>query len=73
MHGAYLVTCHSGVTLAAAHARFQPEWLAGTAAAPDPEALRDPPSPIPELKALPHVDAAAREWALAKDATAGRP
>ncbi|MEO9529860.1 FAD-dependent oxidoreductase [Roseibium sp.] len=35
MPGAYLVTCHSGVTLAAAHARFLPHWLEGTPAAPD--------------------------------------
>ena len=27
--GAYLVTCHSGITLAAAHARFLPDWLEG--------------------------------------------
>lgn len=37
MPGAYLVTCHSGITLAAAHARFLPDWLEGTAAAPDLE------------------------------------
>ncbi|MBK5933725.1 glycine/D-amino acid oxidase-like deaminating enzyme [Rhodovulum imhoffii] len=28
-HGAFLVTCHSGITLAAAHARFLPDWLEG--------------------------------------------
>lgn len=37
MPGAYLVTCHSGITLAAAHARFLPEWLEGTSKAPDLE------------------------------------
>lgn len=35
--GAYLVTCHSGITLAAAHARTLPDWLEGTDAAPDLE------------------------------------
>ncbi|MCA8934075.1 MAG: FAD-binding oxidoreductase [Rhodospirillaceae bacterium] len=34
MPGAFLVTCHSGVTLSAAHARFLPDWLEKTAAAP---------------------------------------
>jgi len=28
--GAFLVTCHSGVSLAAAHARFLPDWLEAT-------------------------------------------
>ncbi len=37
MPGAFLVTCHSGITLAAAHARLLPDWLEGTAAAPDLE------------------------------------
>jgi glycine/D-amino acid oxidase-like deaminating enzyme len=37
MPGAYLVTCHSGITLAAAHARFLPDWLEGTEATPDLE------------------------------------
>jgi glycine/D-amino acid oxidase-like deaminating enzyme len=37
MPGAYLVTCHSGVTLAAAHARFLPDWLERSAGAPDLE------------------------------------
>lgn len=37
MPGAYLVTCHSGITLAAAHARLLPDWLEGTADAPDLE------------------------------------
>lgn len=35
MPGAYMVTCHSGITLAAAHAEFLPEWLEGTGLAPD--------------------------------------
>ena len=35
MPGAYLVTCHSGVSLAAAHARFLPDWLEGNDEAPD--------------------------------------
>lgn len=35
--GAYLVTCHSGITLAAAHARFLPDWLEGATDAPDLE------------------------------------
>lgn len=33
--GAYFVTCHSGVTLAAAHAKLLPLWITGDAAAPD--------------------------------------
>ena len=33
--GAYMATCHSGITLAAAHARFLPLWLEGTKDAPD--------------------------------------
>jgi len=37
MPGAYLVTCHSGITLAAVHARLLPDWLEGTDAAPDLE------------------------------------
>lgn len=41
MPGAYLVTCHSGITLAAAHARFLPDWLEGTAAAPDLEVFSE--------------------------------
>ncbi|TMV03398.1 FAD-binding oxidoreductase [Ruegeria sediminis] len=41
MPGAYLVTCHSGITLAAAHARFLPDWLEGTGAAPDLEVFSE--------------------------------
>ena len=41
MPGAYLVTCHSGITLSAAHARFLPDWLEGTAAAPDLEVFSE--------------------------------
>lgn len=37
LSGAYLVTCHSGITLAAAHARLLPDWLEGTQDAPDLE------------------------------------
>lgn len=37
MPGAFLVTCHSGITLAAAHARLLPDWLEATPAAPDLE------------------------------------
>ncbi len=37
MPGAYLVTCHSGITLAAAHARFLPDWLEASEAAPNLE------------------------------------
>ncbi len=37
--GAFLITCHSGITLAAAHARFLPAWLEGAADAPDLEAF----------------------------------
>ena len=33
--GAYLVTCHSGITLAAAHATRLPLWIAGHLDAPD--------------------------------------
>ena len=35
MPGAFLVTCHSGITLAAAHALRLPGWLEGHADAPD--------------------------------------
>ncbi|WP_417722771.1 NAD(P)/FAD-dependent oxidoreductase [Salipiger sp.] len=41
MPGAYMVTCHSGITLAAAHARLLPAWLDRAADAPDLEAFRD--------------------------------
>ena len=35
MPGAYMVTCHSGITLAAGHARLLPAWLEGDETAPD--------------------------------------
>ena len=35
MPGAFLVTCHSGITLAAAHALRLPDWLEARADAPD--------------------------------------
>ncbi|TCO72113.1 NAD(P)/FAD-dependent oxidoreductase [Rhodovulum euryhalinum] len=41
MPGAYLVTCHSGITLAAAHARFLPAWLDDAADAPDLEVFSE--------------------------------
>ncbi len=41
MPGAFLVTCHSGVSLAAAHARFLPNWLEGRDDAPDLEVFRE--------------------------------
>ena len=41
MPGAYLVTCHSGITLAAVHARVLPDWLEGTEAAPDLEVFSE--------------------------------
>lgn len=41
MPGAYLVTCHSGITLAAAHARLLPEWLEATSKAPDLEVFSE--------------------------------
>ena len=41
MPGAYLVTCHSGITLAAAHARVLPDWLEGTDVAPDLEVFSE--------------------------------
>lgn len=41
MPGAFLVTCHSGVSLAAAHARFLPDWLEGTETAPNLEVFRE--------------------------------
>jgi glycine/D-amino acid oxidase-like deaminating enzyme len=39
--GAYLITCHSGITLAAAHARLLPLWIEGRADAPDLEAFSE--------------------------------
>ncbi len=41
MPGAFLVTCHSGITLAAAHARFLADWLEGNAQAPDLEVFSE--------------------------------
>lgn len=41
MPGAYLVTCHSGITLAAAHARLLPDWLEGNDAAPNLEVFSE--------------------------------
>ena len=41
MPGAFLVTCHSGITLAAAHAGLLPDWLEGTEAAPDLEVFSE--------------------------------
>ena len=41
MPGAYLVTCHSGVTLAAAHARYMPAWLDDDSQSPDLEAFSE--------------------------------
>ena len=35
--GAAMITCHSGITLAAAHARFLPAWLEEASDAPDLE------------------------------------
>lgn len=46
MPGAYLVTCHSGITLAAAHARFLPDWLEGAANAPDLEVFSEDRFPV---------------------------
>lgn len=39
--GAYLVTCHSGITLAAVHALRLPDWLEGTPEAPDLEVFNE--------------------------------
>lgn len=39
--GAFLVTCHSGITLAAVHSRLLPLWLEGRADAPDLEAFSE--------------------------------
>ncbi len=41
MPGAFLVTCHSGITLAAAHARRLPDWFERTEAAPDLEVFSE--------------------------------
>ncbi len=41
MPGAFLVTCHSGITLAAAHANFLPDWLEATNEAPDLEVFSE--------------------------------
>lgn len=41
MPGCYLVTCHSGITLAAAHALYLPDWLERTDAAPDLEVFSE--------------------------------
>lgn len=39
--GAFLVTCHSGITLSAAHARFLPDWLEDSKDAPDLEVFSE--------------------------------
>lgn len=41
MPGAFLVTCHSGITLAAAHALRLPAWLEGAPDAPELEPFRE--------------------------------
>lgn len=41
MPGAFLVTCHSGITLSAAHARYVSAWLDGAADAPDLEVFSE--------------------------------
>ena len=41
MPGAYLVTCHSGVTLAAAHANYLPDWIEENESAPDLEVFNE--------------------------------
>lgn len=41
MPGAYMVTCHSAITLAAAHALLLPDWLDGTQGAPDLEVFSE--------------------------------
>lgn len=46
MPGAYLITCHSGITLAAAHARFLPDWLEGREGIPDLEAFSEERFPV---------------------------
>lgn len=39
--GAYFVTCHSGITLSAAHSEFLSGWLTGAADAPDLSAFSE--------------------------------
>lgn len=39
--GAFLVTCHSGITLAANHYQLLPKWLLGTSDAPKLEAFNE--------------------------------
>ncbi len=39
--GAFFVTCHSGITLAAAHAKFLPLWIVGHSDAPDLECFSE--------------------------------
>jgi glycine/D-amino acid oxidase-like deaminating enzyme len=41
MPGAYLVTCHSGITLAAAHAKLLPDWLENNESAPNLEVFSE--------------------------------
>ena len=41
MPGAFLVTCHSGITLSAAHAKILPDWLEGASDAPDLEVFNE--------------------------------
>lgn len=45
--GAYLATCHSGITLAAAHANFLPDWLDGGERAPNLEAFGEDRFAVP--------------------------
>lgn len=44
--GAYLITCHSGITLSAAHARFLPLWLEESADAPKLEKFSEDRFPV---------------------------
>ena len=39
--GAFMVTCHSGITLSAAHARLLPEWFAGEQGLPELSAFSE--------------------------------
>lgn len=41
MPGAFLITCHSGITLAAVHAQLLPSWLDGAADAPNLEVFSE--------------------------------